>query len=93
MRMEKTAPAVQRTAENGSAFHIRQYHDAYPGADARRPGRFARRLRARLASDPHSPAYYRVNGIVRNFGPWYDAFGVPADAKLMLPADQRATFW
>jgi predicted metalloendopeptidase len=51
------------------------------------------RLRARLASDPHSPAYYRVNGIVRNFGPWYDAFGVTPDAKLSLPEGQRVKLW
>ncbi|BCW90549.1 Neutral endopeptidase [Alphaproteobacteria bacterium SO-S41] len=51
------------------------------------------RLRARLAADPHSPPYYRVNGIVRNFGPWYDAFGVPADAKLTLPDAQRVKLW
>ena len=51
------------------------------------------RLRARLASDPHSPPYYRVNGIVRNFGPWYDAFGVPGDAKLTLPDAQRVKLW
>ncbi|MFT3809178.1 MAG: M13 family metallopeptidase [Micropepsaceae bacterium] len=51
------------------------------------------RLRARLAADPHSPAYYRVNGIVRNFGPWYDAFGIPADAKLSLPDASRVKLW
>ncbi len=51
------------------------------------------RLRARLASDPHSPAYNRVNGIVRNFGPWYDAFSVPADAKLSLPDASRVKLW
>jgi putative endopeptidase len=27
-------------------------------------------LRQQLLSDPHSPEKYRVNGIVRNFGPW-----------------------
>jgi putative endopeptidase len=51
------------------------------------------RLRARLASDPHSPAYYRVNGIVRNFGPWYDAFSVPADAKLFIEEAKRVKLW
>ncbi len=51
------------------------------------------RQRARLASDPHSPAYYRVNGIVRNFTPWYDAFGVPTDAKLFLDAARRVKLW
>ncbi len=51
------------------------------------------RQRARLAADPHSPAYYRVNGIVRNFTPWYDAFGVPADAKLFLEEARRVKLW
>ena len=51
------------------------------------------RLRSSLAADPHSPPYYRVNGIVRNFGPWYEAFGVPADAKLTLPETSRVKLW
>lgn len=49
--------------------------------------------RARLASDPHAPAYYRVNGIVRNFGPWYDAFQIPPDAKLAIETAKRVKLW
>ncbi|MEO7654594.1 MAG: M13 family metallopeptidase, partial [Sphingomicrobium sp.] len=38
-------------------------------------------LRSRLLTDPHSPAKYRVNGVVRNMEAWYRAFGVqPGDA-------------
>ena len=49
--------------------------------------------RARLLSDPHSPDKFRVNGIVRNFGPWYAAFGVtPGDALYLAPA-QRVRVW
>jgi predicted metalloendopeptidase len=50
-------------------------------------------LRARLAGDPHSPPYYRVNGIVNNFQPWYDAFGVGTDAKWYVPPEKRARGW
>ena len=47
----------------------------------------------RLTSDPHSPAEFRVNGVVRNFNEWYAAFEVqPADA-LYLPPEQRVTIW
>ena len=49
--------------------------------------------RQQLLSDPHSPDKYRVNGIVRNFGPWYQAFGVkPGDAMYLAP-DQRVSVW
>jgi putative endopeptidase len=50
-------------------------------------------LRQRLASDPHSPPYYRVNGVVRNIDDWYAAFGVkPGDALYLAPAD-RVRIW
>ncbi len=47
----------------------------------------------RLSSDPHSPAEFRVNGVVRNFDAWYEAFDVrPAD-DLYLPPEERVTIW
>ncbi|MES1973727.1 MAG: M13 family metallopeptidase [Pseudomonadota bacterium] len=50
-------------------------------------------LRAQLLSDPHSPEQYRVNGIVRNFDPWYAAFTVkPGDALYLAPAE-RVHVW
>jgi len=49
-------------------------------------------LRA-LKSDPHSPARFRVNGIVRNMDAWYSAFRVEPDAALFLPPDQRVSIW
>ncbi|WP_425231014.1 M13 family metallopeptidase [Sphingomonas sp.] len=50
-------------------------------------------LRAQLLSNPHSPDKYRVNGIVRNFDPWYRAFNVrPGDAMYLAP-DQRVRVW
>jgi endothelin-converting enzyme/putative endopeptidase len=49
--------------------------------------------RAQLLSDPHAPEQYRVNGIVRNFDPWYAAFNVkPGDKLYLAPAD-RVHVW
>ena len=49
--------------------------------------------RQQLLSDPHSPEKYRVDGIVRNFDPWYAAFNVKPGDKLYLPPDQRVHVW
>ena len=50
-------------------------------------------LRTRLLTDPHSPAYFRVNGVVRNVDAWYAAFGVkPGDKLYLAPAD-RVKIW
>ncbi|MBK9385908.1 MAG: M13 family metallopeptidase [Planctomycetes bacterium] len=50
-------------------------------------------LLQRLKSDPHSPSEFRCNGIVRNFGPWYETFGVPAGSKLYLAPEERVKIW
>ncbi len=50
-------------------------------------------LRQQVLSNPHSPERYRVNGIVRNFGPWYDAFGVQPTDKLYLKPEDRVRLW
>jgi len=50
-------------------------------------------LKTRLATDPHSPSEFRVNGIVRNMHAWYDAFDVDAEAPLYLAPEQRVTIW
>lgn len=50
-------------------------------------------LRESLLSNPHSPAAYRVNAVVRNDDGWYRAFGIGSDDKLYLPADQRVRLW
>jgi endothelin-converting enzyme/putative endopeptidase len=50
-------------------------------------------LRQQLLSNPHSPEKYRVNGIVRNFDPWYKAFNVKPGDKLYLPPEQRVHVW
>jgi putative endopeptidase len=50
-------------------------------------------LRSQLITDPHSPALYRVNGIVRNLDAWYEAFGVTESHELYLPPEQRIVIW
>lgn len=44
-------------------------------------------------SDYHSPATYRVNGVVRNIDAWYKAFSVNPDNKLYLPPNERVQIW
>jgi len=50
-------------------------------------------LKNRIYTDPHSPAYLRVNGIVRNMIEFYDCFGMKAEHKLYLPEEHRAKIW
>ncbi|WP_353467644.1 M13-type metalloendopeptidase [Sphingomonas faeni] len=39
--------------------------------------------------DPHSPPFYRVDGIVQNVDAWYAPFGVkPRDAFYLAPANR-----
>ena len=53
----------------------------------------AEQLRADIASDPHSPSEFRVNGVVRNMDAWYSAFAVkPGDALYLAPKD-RVHIW
>ncbi|RIJ23574.1 M13 family peptidase [Henriciella barbarensis] len=49
--------------------------------------------RNQLLTDPHSPPEYRVNGIVRNFDEWYDAFDVAETDELYLPPEERIRIW
>lgn len=49
--------------------------------------------RTRLLTDPHSPPYFRVNGIVRNVDAWYTAFNVKPGDKLYLTPEQRVHIW
>lgn len=50
-------------------------------------------LRTQVASDPHSPAHFRVNGIVRNIPEWYEAFNVKPTDKLYLAPEKRVKIW
>ncbi len=50
-------------------------------------------LRQQILTDPHSPPKYRVNGIVRNFDPWYKAFNVKPGDALYLAPNARVHIW
>jgi predicted metalloendopeptidase len=51
------------------------------------------RLRTQVLSNPHSPANFRVNGVVRNVDAWYQAFAVQPGDKLYLPQEARVHIW
>ena len=50
-------------------------------------------LRAMLVSDPHSPARFRVIGVLRNFTPFYEAFGVSEGDGMYLSPAERVAIW
>ena len=50
-------------------------------------------LKNQIETDPHSPAQYRVNGVVRNMDAWYDAFDVTEDDDLYLAPEDRVQIW
>ena len=49
--------------------------------------------RNRLLSDVHSPAKFRVNGIVRNMDEWYAAFNVQPGDSLFVKPEERVRVW
>jgi putative endopeptidase len=50
-------------------------------------------LRNQVASDPHSPALFRINGVVRNIPEFYKAFNVQPKDSLYLPEEKRVKIW
>lgn len=46
-----------------------------------------------VKTDPHSPAKFRVNGVVRNIDAFYSAFDVKPGDELYLPPEQRVRIW
>ena len=46
-----------------------------------------------LASDPHSPPEYRVNGVVPNIPAFYEAFKIQPGDKLYLDPAKRVKIW
>ena len=50
-------------------------------------------LREMIATDPHSPPQYRVNGVVRNIPEFYEAFEVAETDALYLPPEERVKIW
>ena len=47
----------------------------------------------RLATDPHSPAEFRANQIVKNVDAFYEAFDVKPGDGMWLDPDQRVVIW
>ncbi|MDN5856370.1 MAG: peptidase M13, partial [Actinomycetia bacterium] len=47
----------------------------------------------RLTIDPHAPAQFRCNQVVRNIDAFYAAFAVTADDGLWLDEEQRVSIW
>jgi putative endopeptidase len=50
-------------------------------------------MRRRIATDPHSPAEFRCNQILKNFTPFYDAFNVSPTDGLWLDKKARVEIW
>ncbi len=46
-----------------------------------------------LTVDPHSPAEFRCNGVVRNMDTFHDAFDVRPGDALYLPPEERVRIW
>ncbi len=47
----------------------------------------------RVKNDPHSPAYYRVNGVVPNVNEFYETFDVNEGDAHYLPKEERVVIW
>ncbi|MFZ0394415.1 MAG: M13 family metallopeptidase [Terracidiphilus sp.] len=50
-------------------------------------------LRERVTTDPHSPARFRINGVVVNMPEFGKAFGCKAGQPMVRPADQVCRVW
>lgn len=50
-------------------------------------------LRNQVATDPHSPAKFRVNGVVRNIPEFYEAFNIKPTDSLYLAPEKRVKIW
>jgi len=50
-------------------------------------------LRVRAMTDPHSPAQYRINGVVVNMPEFQQAFQCKPDAPLTKPAEKVCKVW
>ncbi len=50
-------------------------------------------LRSQVASDPHSPSKFRINGVVRNVPEFYSAFDVKPTDSLYLAPEKRVKIW
>lgn len=50
-------------------------------------------LETLIATDPHSPAEFRCNGVVKNVDAFAEAFGVEAGDALYLDPEERVRIW
>jgi putative endopeptidase len=50
-------------------------------------------IKSQVASDPHSPARFRVIGPLRNLDSWYAAFDIKPDSKFYIPPEKRTRIW
>jgi putative endopeptidase len=50
-------------------------------------------LKVRLATDPHSPEQYRVNGVLSNIDSFYAAFGLKPKDKMYKTTSDRIRIW
>lgn len=50
-------------------------------------------LRSQIARDPHSPAKFRINGVVRNIPEFYEAFKIKPTDSLYLAPEKRVKIW
>ena len=50
-------------------------------------------IKQQVASDPHSPARWRIIGPVRNVDAWYKAFNVAAGDRYYLKPEARTRIW
>ncbi len=50
-------------------------------------------LRNLVATNPHSPARFRILGTLPNIGAWYEAFGVKPGDAMYIPPEKRARIW
>ena len=70
---------------------VQRYFLAY--AITERTKRRDEAVRMQIATDPHSPEEFRINGVVRNIAAWYEAFGVTGGDRMWLAPDQRVRMW
>ncbi len=50
-------------------------------------------MEKRLVTDVHAPAEFRVNGVLTNFTPFYNAFNLKKGNKLFKPEAERTKIW
>lgn len=50
-------------------------------------------VRSLIARDPHSPAKFRINGVVRNVPEFYEAFNIKPTDSLYLAPEKRVKIW